>query len=1039
VRALIGRYFSQELVLRSPFASLRARLLWLVLMAILPAMGLVLYTGLEQRREAAAQAKDEALRLVRVASANQAQLIEGARQLLIALAELPEVRGGDPAACHALFNALLNQYSLYANLGVADPNGDVWCSAVPLTGRVNISDRVYFRRAQKTHGFAVGDYQIGRITGKATVNFGYPALDAWGDVSGVVFAALDLTWLNQLAAEAQLPAGAALTVIDRAGTILARYPDPEQWVGKVVSDALLLSVIAAGPDEGTTEATGVDGVGRLYAFAPLGGALDADGVYVSVGVPSQVAFAEVNRLLATNVIGLGGIGLLAFVAAWVGGELFILRRVKALVNAARRLSAGDLSARTHLPYGSGEISHLARAFDQMAETLERQEVERRQADEALRASEERYRSLVESARDVIFTLDVDGAITSLNPAFEITTGLARQDWLGKVFHPLLHPHDLSGGLDLLRQVVQGETPPAFEVRVVNRAGNYLVLEITLTPRIQSGEVVGALGIARDITERKQAEDEIHRHAARAEALARIAARLNAQLNLEAVLNAVCEEAAYALNVPAASVALYEPVQDEIRLALTLGLPPDYRQHHRPVPRALYDQYARRFGPLIVFPDVRAEANLPNAELYARYDIHTIACAGLMRDEQLIGTLNVYTLGETRIFSEDELTLLKSLAAQATQAIVNARLFYDAQQRLQQVQALRTIDTAITASLDLRLTLNVVLDQTTTQLQVDGADVLLFNPHSQTLVYAAGRGFRTGALQHTRLRLGEGHAGLAALERRLVHIPDLREAEDAFPRAPLLKDESFVSYYGVPLVAKGQVKGVLEIFHRAPLASDPDWREFLETLAGQAAIAVDSAELFDSLQRMNVELMMAYDATIEGWSRALDLRDKETEGHTQRVTEMTVRLARTIGMHEEDIVHIRRGALLHDIGKMGVPDAILLKPGKLTDAEWEVMRKHPVYAYALLSPITFLRPALDIPYCHHEKWDGTGYPRGLKGDLIPLAARLFAVADVWDALRSDRPYRAGWPEEKVRAYLREQTGTHFEPEAMEVFLKVTHSD
>ena len=184
MRALIGRYFSQELVLRSPFASLRARLLWLVLMAILPAMGLVLYTGLEQRREAAAQAKDEALRLVRVASANQAQLIEGARQLLIALAELPEVRGGDPAACHALFNALLNQYSLYANLGVADPNGDVWCSAVPLTGRVNISDRVYFRRAQKTHGFAVGDYQIGRITGKATVNFGYPALDAWGDAPG---------------------------------------------------------------------------------------------------------------------------------------------------------------------------------------------------------------------------------------------------------------------------------------------------------------------------------------------------------------------------------------------------------------------------------------------------------------------------------------------------------------------------------------------------------------------------------------------------------------------------------------------------------------------------------------------------------------------------------------------------------------------------------------------------------------------------------------------------------------------------------------
>jgi PAS domain S-box-containing protein len=188
-----------------------------------------------------------------------------------------------------------------------------------------------------------------------------------------------------------------------------------------------------------------------------------------------------------------------------------------------------------------------------------------------------------------------------------------------------------------------------------------------------------------------------------------------------------------------------------------------------------------------------------------------------------------------------------------------------------------------------------------------------------------------------------------------------------------------------------------------------------------------------LQRAHLELAQAYETTLEGWSHALDLRDKETEGHTQRVTEMTMRLARAFGLSEAELVPVRRGALLHDIGKMGIPDGILLKPGPLTDAEWEVMRKHPSYAHDLLTPIAYLHDALDILYCHHEKWDGTGYPRGLKGEQIPLAARLFAVVDVWDAMRSDRPYRAGWPEERVREHIRSLAGTHFDPEVVRVFL------
>jgi putative nucleotidyltransferase with HDIG domain len=239
---------------------------------------------------------------------------------------------------------------------------------------------------------------------------------------------------------------------------------------------------------------------------------------------------------------------------------------------------------------------------------------------------------------------------------------------------------------------------------------------------------------------------------------------------------------------------------------------------------------------------------------------------------------------------------------------------------------------------------------------------------------------------------------------------------------------------VPLFVKGQVKGVLELFHRSALEPNEEWLDFTHLLANQAAIAIDNSSLFNGLQQSNAELIQAYDATIQGWSRALDLRDKETEGHTLRVTELTMKLGRQFGLSEEELRHIRWGALLHDIGKMGVPDGILLKPGPLTDEEWVLMRKHTTFAYEMLSPVHYLLRALDIPYCHHEKWDGTGYPRGLRGEQIPFAARIFAVVDVWDALTSARPYRAAWPEEKVFDHIRSLAGTHFDPQVVKICLE-----
>lgn len=362
-----------------------------------------------------------------------------------------------------------------------------------------------------------------------------------------------------------------------------------------------------------------------------------------------------------------------------------------------------------------------------------------------------------------------------------------------------------------------------------------------------------------------------------------------------------------------------------------------------------------------------------------------------------------------------------------------------QRQLQRLNSLRTVDTAISASLDLRVTLNLLIEHVVTQLNVHAAAMCLLNPHTQMLEYSAGKGFRSNAVEKVRSRLGENHAGRAALERRTIHAPegDIPGGKNIF--SDLLSGESFVEYYGTPLIAKGQVKGVLEVYHRRPLYTDQEWLSFFETLAGQAAIAIDNAELFENLQRANLELTLAYDTTLEGWVRALDLRDKETQGHTQRVTNLTIQLSRVMGVDEVSLRYIRRGALLHDIGKMGIPDSILHKPGPLSDEEWEIMYKHPLYAYDLLSPIEYLRRSLDIPYCHHEKWDGSGYPRGLQGEQIPQAARIFAVVDVWDALCSDRPYRKRWERDKAMEYIHEQRGKHFDPEVVDVFFQLIQTD
>ncbi|MEJ2357435.1 MAG: PAS domain S-box protein [Deinococcales bacterium] len=356
-----------------------------------------------------------------------------------------------------------------------------------------------------------------------------------------------------------------------------------------------------------------------------------------------------------------------------------------------------------------------------------------------------------------------------------------------------------------------------------------------------------------------------------------------------------------------------------------------------------------------------------------------------------------------------------------------------ERQLERLKALHAIDTVITGDLELRSALARFVDVAQASLGVDALWVDLHHAGNDTVELVEIRGWQQPPDPGFRLPVGSTLVGKVVREQRSLVLGSRSEIAERFPDDQRLAREGFEVFGAAPMMARGTLRGGLAFAYRSPHTIEPDWLEFVEALATQGAILIESATLLSDLRTRNEELREAYDATIEGWSRALDLRDKETEGHSRRVTELTLRLAHTIGLPEDDLLHIRRGALLHDIGKMGVPDAILQKPGKLTEEEWRIMKRHTTAARDLLAPITFLGPALAIPYAHHERWDGTGYPEGVQGEAIPLAARIFAVADVYDALTSDRPYRPAWTRQQAIEHIRDGAGTHFDPRVVDAFL------
>lgn len=875
--------------------SLRFRLLLMVVAASLPALGWLSFAAATDRRQAAEIAQADTLRVARRAASEQAQFVDQARAMLKDLAHQAQSTRDNPPLCQDLYADLELQFNLYQprylNLGLIDPEGNIYCSVEINRGSTQVAGQAYFAGVQRSLGFVVGDYEFDDITGEVFVNFGYPVLNFNGDVRAVIFATLDLNWLNEFYSETQLSAQATFALLDRHGIILLHHPEAEQRVGQTMSQPAIVNAIRHKQAGGTLEAVDEGVQTFLYAFEPLHSDPGYE-AYVVIGIPAAEIAAPADEVFVRNLIALGVVTALMLVGAWFGSEWFVLRQIRALLSATYQVGQGNLAARTGLAHTPDELGQLGRSFDHMSSVLEQREQDRQLAEVAIKQQTARAEALVRVAARLNAQRDPDAVLQTIceETAQALEVPLAAVG-LFDVRRDELY---LAAGLGLPDgfRAAQPRWPRAFYEQAFQRYGALIVvpelsqlasdwpqvrpylawdLSTLVVAQIHhQNQLMGLLAIATSGAPRTFTADEqkllqgVADQAAQAIANARLLAEtehrarelatlyeithnLSIQQDLSTVLNVIIDRVSSLLNVAMSGLYLYDPQQGDLELRVAFGAVTQPGDRMK-LGEGLIGQVAQQQRPLVVQDYGHWEHRL---QVNPEPGLTAVMGVPMMYGGDLIGVLVVgelESLTAKRVFTEADIRLLVLIAGHAASAIRNTRLFEAEQQGHQTAETLRTANLALTRLLDLDAVLQTLLDYLSRLVPYDTACIMLLANDTQLVVRATsgyerwvditpfrGATFDLEALPLNRVMLVE-------MTGRLV--PDT--TIDADWRW-LPGGEHIRSWLGVPLMVGGRVLGLFSMDKMRPNFFTVDHLHLAEAIAVQAAFAIQNAQLYEEVR------------------------------------------------------------------------------------------------------------------------------------------------------------------------------------------------
>ncbi len=1017
--------------------SIRIKLLILVFICVLPVLGILIYSAWDREQHEIEEANTTAVNMVQSLSFEYEHSVASTRQFLSTLSKLPDVQNQNAPACNRLFAELLKGNPLYSNIFAATAEGMVFASALPFTPPLNISNRKYFKDVLRTKEFSVGEYLMGVFVARPVLPFAHPVTDSSGRIRAVVVAGITLSQYGQMFPTSKLPKGSVLSLSDHRGVRLYRYPDPEKCAGKADLPEMIRHM-SAQAEEGKFTNIGVDGVKRLYAYKRFRLSVnEPPSLYMRVGIPEEEALRDARKMMYVNMSFLGVAFTIAMLFAWFIGNIVIVKRLDKLVVASHKLGQGDLTVRTGLQYREDEMGLLAKTFDEMAEKLESKESRRRLAEEALRQSEEKYHNLADFLPQIVFEADMQGNVTFVNHAAFVTSGYTAEDFdKGLNVLQVIAPEDRDrAGLNMQR-ILAGSETEKHEYNFLKKDGDTFPVITHTVPIIWNNHAVGMRGLVMDITDRKRAEEMMQTSEKRYRSLA---SSVDSMFLVDRDCRYMFMNEGYRqrFGMPLEDIIekRYDDFHTEENSKQFAKIVEEVFETGEPIQAEYQSErdksyILRTFSPAmdqegksitavtITSKDItdrkQVEDALRESEKRYRFLLDAVPVGIAMTDlegdvyavNQRFQEITGYTLEEFKTINIGNIYVDLNVRRKILQALRES-----GQVRNYEVRWRRKDGTVYFALLNIdqiehegRQRLLTAARDITDRKQVEAAlqenEALfrkLFEDHAAVkLILDPDTGNIVDANEAAAVFYGWSREQLKQMKIQEINTLPPEEVKKEMEK---VRAEQKVQFEFRHKRADGSVRDV-QVFSSKIVANK---KELLHSIIHDIT---DRKRAEEELQRTLESLRKAVGTTIQVMVSAVETRDPYTAGHQVRVADLARAIATEMGLPQEKIDGIRMAGSIHDIGKLSIPAEILSKPTKLTEIEFSLIKEHSKKGYEILKDVESPWPLAEMVYQHHERMDGSGYSRNLKGDEIIMEARIMAVADVVEAMASHRPYRPG---------------------------------